>query len=340
MTSCFVVRMHSADALFIDLDGTIYNDNILIDGASSIASCALSTNICFISNTGVKTDDDVYNKLIRSGFFIPRHRFVCYTAREHLTKLLAREAGQQFHIGGTQTDLTIEKALRIVDGDKAGDVTIGVFVDKLGQIHDLCNIVTALSIMIIAGSHCYFTSHDATITEIVDNKRIRVPGPGCLISMLKSTLDNKCIEDRIHVVGKGKCVSFMEAAKQKAEVHLKTAIRPSKSIVIGDRPDTDIRAGLAWGATTYLVGSGCFVHGESVGYDRPHFYVDNVGEVIDATKNIWADVPAKLRDLVARTSLGMHARITKTLEATLASSLSQAPVRKIQSYPSNLSSLK
>ena len=92
--SLFTTLFGRTQTLFIDLDGTIYNKDMIISGGEVTSDVALTKNVCFVSNTGCKTDDDVYNRLLFAGISIPRHRFVCYTAREHLLQKLDGLVGE------------------------------------------------------------------------------------------------------------------------------------------------------------------------------------------------------------------------------------------------------
>lgn len=337
---------------FIDLDGTLYlkqskhSEVLGIAGIEAVSKYANRGQVCFITNSGCSTSLDVQAKLEKLGISIS-DTFVCYTAREHLMSMLSQlqsqhECNQIFCVSsslsvqeeagrrGWDCDLSISKALNV---NNPSGIIVAFFVDEIEALAQISEIVAATAHLINGGARALISSHDPSVAHIVSGQRIFMPGPGCLLSMLKTVVESTEASDRISALGKGTCSAFLECAKTKAEAMLGRNIKRNSIIVIGDRTDTDVRAGLAWGVKTCVVGTGCFHEGNMVGYDRPHYFADNIGDALCAFETSQIKTADSAIDFASRCTLGIHRFIANILYNVMQTTMPSAPLRRVKSCP-------
>jgi len=126
------------------------------------------------------------------------------------------------------------------------------------------DVIKKTSFLLSHGAHLIATAEDA-FNPSTDN--MPLPGPGMFCAMFRALL-HPSGGDRIHVCGKGG-----GQGNQYMVEHALGMLRQqgwggdrSRVLIVGDRFDTDVRAGSLAGVRTCLVESGCHQHAL-----QPHF---------------------------------------------------------------------
>ncbi|EOD08349.1 hypothetical protein EMIHUDRAFT_217475 [Emiliania huxleyi CCMP1516] len=217
------------EAYLIDLDGTIYSPTGPIEGAAEFYAAVLRHKPhVFLSNTGAKGADGVRAKLSRNGIILGpgSQERHIWTATQAQCRFLAD---------------TLPPAARGFAG----------FADWS------YDVIKKTSFLLSHGAHLIATAEDA-FNPSTDN--MPLPGPGMFCAMFRALL-HPSGGDRIHVCGKG--------GGQGSEHTMWSGERArdrSRVLIVGDRFDTDVRAGSLAGVRTCLVESGCHQHAL-----QPHF---------------------------------------------------------------------
>ena len=160
-------------------------------------------------------------------------------------------------------------------------------------------VIKIASFLLSHGAKLVYTADDA-FNPSIDPKHpglvFPLPGPGMFAEMMRKLM-YPYRKDAIACVGKGGNQGdwyMMEAARQMLLDQGHDG-DPSKIIMVGDRFDTDVRAGLSAGLRTCLVTSGCHTMGLQQHYmtDPVHFHAAGVGALVpSATRGGLAGTPA------------------------------------------------
>lgn len=222
----------------IDMDGVVYRESEVIEGAIEWIEYLIETNtpFMFVTNNSQKTRRDVVMKLSRLGFkgVQEKHIFTCAmaTARFLASK---KPNGTAYVLGeaGLTTALH-QNGYAIVDQDP-DFVIIGE-----GRTINMEMLEKAVN-LVRGGAKLIATNLDPTCP--VGGGAIR-PGCGAYVAMLEVATETKAFS-----VGKPSSV-IMRAAKDEL------GIRSENTFMIGDTMETDILGGIQAGFNTILVLSG------------------------------------------------------------------------------------
>lgn len=250
-------------AYILDKDGTLVHQGKCIDGAHTFLQRLHTDQIPYVvlSNTGVKESEQVARDLTR--ILGAEVRYV-YTARD-----------------GMQEALCTAKFSRVIDAFECGSpdvedasgTCITAFTD--GDVHDFCQRVTLVGAWLARGAHLWITSDDATVaTTLGDGTVVHRPGPGVFLDALRTVVPSVF---QVRVFGKAHDPGMArEAMRMLREQGYSGSSRGV--CVVGDRFDTDVRAGVAHGWSTCLVESGC--HTEDQATLFPDDAVDAIAESV------------------------------------------------------------
>ena len=351
-----------AKILMLDLDGTVYRGNVALENIDILNGILNDKTVVFLTNSGTKTPDDVETKLRRLGFCIDRSVFNCYTALQHLNRILQDEYANHnvFYVTNKELQnslgcndsvfntLTIQKAFEIVESNTISNTIVAFFIDTI-ELFDVDEYVTATSIILSNGGKVFFSAGDMVVPTCTNGLYVNHPGPGSIISILKG-MTSKNVHRNIHIMGKGYDKNFMKnafAISQNAyfSKHAdSTTCSWEDVIVVGDNPLTDIAAGLQMGALTVLVNTGMKNDHDKLFYNRPHLLTESLGNLVSSDR----DKPSKiglhyLIDVIARRALNVHKFINEVTNSSLSyclEGISSAPIKKTQSSPCRLYSLQ
>lgn len=344
----------SGVALLIDVDGTLTQGReVALPGASETVAALQAERIPFLvlSNTGTSSDQDVASRLERV-LGVPLQARQVLTARSHLlaflSSLVSASAstrvlyvdpsspplpfGEPFHphthLPSFQTPLS------------ASHVVVAIFSD--GDLPDYVSTIQAVAQLARRGARVCLTAKDETLTA-KDGSQIM--GPGLIASNLRALLATQQHVPPLLCFGKGGNQGVGAAAVSRLREMGFTGSRHDVSIV-GDRLDTDIRAGNQEGFVSVLVQSGCHTYNKDGASSFPRDLPDYV--VLESVKDVLPLLSAP-RDCFSRLRLDATRRMHRVGLALVqqGSSLGEriaarslcAPPRRIRSVPANMSAM-
>jgi len=244
--------------LIFDLNGTLYEKGIPVEGAIETISCLRKKgyNLNFVTNTDGRSISAVHKKVTDMGFEI--------RIEELLTPVSA--AKRFIHINQDKTfylmvdDDLIEDLSEASIDDKSPDyVVIGDFSRKLN--YDKINKVFR---MIKNGAEIIALSKTLWYVD-VDGHSINT---GAFVNMFETACDKKAL-----LLGKPSN-DFLKMAL------LRTDSSSEESMVIGDDLKTDIYGGKSLGAFTVQVKTGVYNQDEvSDEHNKPDFIINNINDI-------------------------------------------------------------
>ncbi|WP_254523040.1 HAD-IIA family hydrolase [Natrinema caseinilyticum] len=231
--------MTDYEAVILDVDGTIVRGEALLPGATD-ALQALEAAGCsrlLFSNNPTRGSDHYREKLAPHGIDV-EPTTVLTSATVSADYLAATHGGERvFLVGGERLEAILEDAAVEVTADPdAAEVVLGSF-DKNFSFGTLWEALRALE----GDVPFYGTDPDATIP--IDEGEI--PGSGAILAAMEAVAGRE--PDAI--LGKPSAVAAA-AAMDRLETD------PGKTLVVGDRLDTDIALGNRAGMETALVLTG------------------------------------------------------------------------------------
>lgn len=245
-------------AVLFDLDGTLYRGNEVIDGAVSAVQRLVDAGVrvAYVTNNSTQTRQFFSDKLSRMGF-------LCTPDLVYGTAYGAvREAAKR---GLTRIAVVGEPGLKESLAE-AGTEIVGFDENPEAVIVGLCRTFTydlmkSAMAAIRAGAFFIATNEDATFP--IEGGGF-IPGAGSVVAAIKT-----CSQTEPFVVGKPN-PNLIQLAM--AEL----GVSAEETLVVGDRLDTDIEAGIRAGCAVHLVLTGV----ESEALDGVPFSAD-VAALID-----------------------------------------------------------
>lgn len=222
-------------AIVIDLDGTVYQgDNIIDDADKVIALLAKSYKVLFLTNNSTRSRADYVRKLERFGISCTKYQVI--TSGYASAKYIKQKYGDSrvYVIGekGLKTEL-IEQDIPLCEEDC--DIVL-VGLDKEFSYSKMTKALT----FILAGAAFIATNTDPFL---ITTEQVK-PGAGALVASIERASGTKAI-----VTGKPStfiCGLLVNELK----------VAPNEILIVGDRLDTDIQIGIIGGMRTALVLTG------------------------------------------------------------------------------------
>lgn len=302
-------------AYILDNDGTLLKFEESIPKSKETLTHFIEHNIPFVilSNTGEKTSKQLIEKVENVvGLKIP----LCHglTAMDHLCEIINKSCRfryikivsklplSAFEMHFKDLSCQISKFDHNIDERDLNDkneTVIVLFSD--GTVDNFVETITSISMYMIKGATLYATSYDLTISKRFMGLECDYPGPGMILEGIKLLLKNKhssCINN-IHVFGKG---SQQNSFTQKAiDMLISQGFDGQYQDIrfVGDRFDTDIRAGCNMGIRTILVETGC--HRSEDQYQFPEdvadFVASSLNEIVSCQESNIFQTQQKLHNL-------------------------------------------
>lgn len=222
------------ELIIFDLDGTLWRGNDPISGTPEALNSLRqkAVQIRFLTNNSSVSSLDVAEKLRSMGFIADPGEVMCsgpYAA----DVCRSRGIDQVYVIGG----LGLERSFGDFRAPDANADAVVVGIDR-EFTYDKCN--QALQ-YILRGAAFIATNRDATYP--MEQGRI-VPGAGAIVASIEAASGVEA-----EVLGKPNPGMILEILE-------KAGVIPGNCLVVGDRLDTDIKAGWAAGCQTALVLTG------------------------------------------------------------------------------------
>lgn len=303
-------------AFLFDLDGTIYRPGELISGAKEIYKHIRENNIpcVFVSNTGAKAAEGTQKKLSAAPYklseeLVPLESIL--TAAEVQADFMIETIPEDSQVvviagGNGFWRQMLEKRgkdkyeswdiIQKLDEDTAKmlacsaaqkkDVYVVFFLDGEVEGQWSYDLLKYCAFILRNGAKFIYTADDP-FNPSCDSRytgiQFPLPGPGMFAAAMRQAIPERLVKDIMICCGKGGNHSnyMMEKAvemlrQQGFDDTIDTIL------MVGDRFNTDVRAGFMMGMSTCLVESGCHKINERQYYptDRPTYYADSLSDFL------------------------------------------------------------
>jgi NagD protein len=243
-----------------DMDGVVYHGNRLLPGAKEFVEWLKREKKCFLflTNSSEKSPLELHQKLGRLGISVEPEHF--YTSGLATAAFLASQIpkGSAYVIGEAGLINALYNA-----GLSMNDVNPDYVIVGESRSYNLETLEHAAN-LVRNGAKLIGTNPD--VSGPVENGI--TPATGALISPIELATGKKA-----YFVGKPNPLMMRHGLK-------KLGCRREMTIIIGDRMDTDIVAGLEAEIETVLVLSGVTNRDEVNNYAyKPHLILEGVGEI-------------------------------------------------------------
>jgi NagD protein len=253
-------QIRGKKAFICDMDGVIYHGNRLLPGVPEFVEWLKQENrrFLFLTNSSERAPRELQEKLGRLGLDVPKEHF--YTSALATAAFVAKQSpGCSAYVIG---ETGLSNAL--YDADiTMNDVNPDYVIIGESRNYTYENILRAVK-FIQGGARLIGTNPDQT----GPTEQGIVPSTGALISPIE-----KASGQQAYFVGKPNPL-MMRTALRKIEC------KREDTVIVGDRMDTDIIAGVESEITTILVLSGCTSREEVDAFAyRPDLILDGVGDI-------------------------------------------------------------
>jgi len=257
-------RAMALNGAVVDLDGTVYRGDSLVDGARAglerLRSAGLS--LLFVSNNPTRSGDDYVERL--TSFGLDARAGEALSAGDLTVNYLREnyDGSEVFLVGAPGLrDQMVEAGLSLTEDPEATDVLVGSWTEDF----DYGDMDAALQAV---DDDTVFLGTDPDRTFPREDGRVE-PGSGAVIGALAATVGR----DPEEMLGK----PSRNAARQVTD---RLGVEPEECLVVGDRPSTDLAMGEQAGMTTVLVLSGVTDRGALAESDiDPDYVIDTLGAI-------------------------------------------------------------
>ena len=252
-------RKMECKAIVIDLDGTVYHgDNIIDDADKVIALLAKSYKVLFLTNNSTRSRADYVRKLERFGISCSKYQVITsgYASAKYIKQKYGDSRVYVIGENGLKKEL-VEQDIQLCEED-CNIVLVGL--DKEFSYSKMAKALT----FILAGAAFIATNNDPFL---ITTEQVK-PGAGALVASIERASGTKAIVT-------GKPSTFISDLLVN---ELKVA--PNEILMVGDRLDTDIQIGINGAMRTALVLTGatkmCELEQSSI---SPDYIVKSISEI-------------------------------------------------------------
>ncbi len=254
-------ELKSKRGFICDMDGVIYHGNTLIPGVKEFVDWLYKNNkeFLFLTNSSERSPKELQQKLARMGLDVSESHF--YTSALATAKFISSQApGCSAYVIGAPGLVNALYEAGITMNDVNPDyVIVG---ETLNYNYE--NIIHAVK-LVRQGAKLIGTNTDLT----GPTEQGIVPACRALIAPIELATGKSA-----YFVGKPNPLMMRTGLKL-------LGVHSAEAVMIGDRMDTDIIAGIETGLDTCLVLSGCTTKEEVESYPyRPKYIFDGVGDII------------------------------------------------------------
>ncbi len=254
-------RVRAKRAFICDMDGVIYHGNRLLPGVKAFIEWLQRENkrFLFLTNSSERSPRELQQKMSRLGISISAEHF--YTSALATASFLKNQLpeGSAYVIGETGLTNALYEA-----GYSMNDVNPDYVVVGESRTYTYENLTKAVN-LVIAGAKLVGTNPDLTgpVEEGI------VPATGSLIAPIEMSTGS-----RAYFIGKPNPLIMRHALKR-------LGCKREETVIIGDRMDTDMIAGIESEIDTVLVLTGVSdMHNMQQFAYRPGLILPGVADVV------------------------------------------------------------
>ena len=263
-------------ALILDLDGVVYiEDRLLPRAARTVAALrARGLRVFFATNNASATRTGFAHRLSRLGIPCQRQEIMnaAHAAAVHLKRQLPRKS-RLFVFGknGLARELAAAGFLPVSLRTRSAWIRFRRHPPRIRAV--VTGFNHSLSYWSLCAAH-HALRHGAeliacTLDSTYPVRDGTLPGTGALVRLLEFASSRKPV-----LIGKPSPAMFHLLLNEHN-------ITPRETVVVGDRPEIDIRAGRALGATTVLVLTGITKRRDVArGADAPHLVMNELAGLL------------------------------------------------------------
>ncbi len=253
-------------SFLMDMDGVLVHEEHIIPGADEFIAelTRRRANFVVVTNNPIYTRRDLRARLLATGLDIPEDRI--WTSALATAKFLdsQRPGGSAFVIGEVGLTTAMHEAGYVLTDRNPDYVVLGET-----RTYSFEAITTAIR-LIEAGARFVATNPDPT----GPSRAGLLPAAGAVAALIEKATGRKP-----YFVGKPNPL-MMRSALRAIGAHSET------TLMIGDRMDTDVIAGLEAGLATILVLTGISTLASVEQYPfRPSLVIDSIADLIGKTDN-------------------------------------------------------
>ena len=242
------------------MDGVIYRGNTLLPGVKEFVAWLEKNEkrFLFLTNSSERSPKELQQKLARMGLDVDESRF--YTSALATAKFISSQCpgGSAYVIGGAGLIMALHDA-----GITMNDVDPDYVIIGEGNSYHYENILKAVR-LVMRGAKLIGTNSDLT----GPSENGIIPACRAMVAPIEMTTGQSA-----YYIGKPNPL-MMRTGLRILDVHSEDAV------MIGDRMDTDIVAGIETGLDTVLVLSGVTSREDIKRFPyRPRLVLDGVGDI-------------------------------------------------------------
>ncbi|XP_034656163.1 pyridoxal phosphate phosphatase [Drosophila subobscura] len=290
--------LRSFDTVLSDGDGTIWQDDTEIEGAAAVLNALQNHHgkrVYLITNNGLKTRSELFGRAQRLGFQVPNDQHIISptaTIVDHLKQLPdfdsskhkvyvvgnaaigreLRENGIDSYGAGAEEplgkgDKWQDFAMRELTKPEAAD-NVGAVVVGWDEHFSYCKMARACHILCRNENSAFLVTNRDAVHKY---PTVCIPGTAAFVAGIEACAGREALE-----MGKPNPV-VLEPLIQSG------ALRPQRTLMIGDCPKMDIAFARNCGMQSLLVGTGSFpldILQRNGHLPQPDFYLPKLGDLL------------------------------------------------------------
>jgi len=251
-------------AFLLDMDGVLYRGDHAIPEARTFLRAIADFSYLLITNNSSTTPEALASKLVRLGFPEIDPTRILTSAIATAAFLQAEKPGfSYFSVGGSG----LHNALRRYGTDDADEPDYVIVGEGEGLTYE--SLTLGINRLIYGKAKLIGTNPDPALDGTRNGQAIVLPGGGALIAPFAAATGLEPL-----FIGKPERWLFIEALHRLNR-------SANEAIMVGDRPDTDIKGAAQLGIVTVLVRTGRFPPDMPYpdGLPKPDFDVNSLNEL-------------------------------------------------------------
>ena len=257
-----MTELKSKQGFICDMDGVIYHGNKLLPGVREFVEWLQKNekSFLFLTNSSERSPRELQQKLARMGLEVDESHF--YTSALATAKFISSQApgGSAYVIGAPGLVNALYEA-----GITMNDVNPDYVIVGETSNYNYENVIHAVR-LVNGGAKLIGTNTDLT----GPSEQGIIPACRALIAPIELATGKSA-----YFVGKPNPLMMRTGLKL-------LGVHSGDAVMVGDRMDTDIIAGIETGLDTCLVLSGCTSRADVETYPyRPKYILDGVGNIVE-----------------------------------------------------------